>query len=345
MPSIRKLAVRSSIQTVSGFTLVELLVVIAIIGVLIGLLLPAVQAAREAARRSQCANNLKQIALGTLLYESTRGCLPPGSTGKMYGNANFPGGWGDPPGTDHANSPFGHFSWAAVILPFVEQEALFNSIDWNQPAYAKEVPDGDWTTSLLNRGPYPTGANPKNLFVATHMPALFVCPSAHRVQPETEYKDYAMNGGSGRQCCPERAQVDIGSGVDLSKPMDGLGYVNSYKRLAEVTDGTSNTIGFIEFSHWGSHSFVSLDRGANQFIFVHHISQGYVNAQEHPLYGSGPTPPNTSSWNHRGSFSDHPGGVQVAMVDGHVTYLSDDIDFKLYQAMFTIAGGEPVSAP
>ena len=92
-------------RTRRGFTLIELLVVIAIIAVLIALLLPAVQAAREAARRAQCVNNLKQIGLAMHNYESTNGSLPPGMKGSCWG------------------------TWQVFILPFVEQQALYNA--WN----------------------------------------------------------------------------------------------------------------------------------------------------------------------------------------------------------------------
>src|SRR5881227_1150297 len=93
------------VQRRRGFTLIELLVVIAIIAVLIALLLPAVQAAREAARRSQCVNNLKQIGLGVMNYESSIGCFPPGEKGCCWG------------------------TWNVFILPYIEQSALYNS--WN----------------------------------------------------------------------------------------------------------------------------------------------------------------------------------------------------------------------
>ena len=103
-----------------GFTLVELLVVIAIIGILVGLLLPAVQAAREAARRMQCSNNLKQHGLALLNYESTHKRFPAGFTD--YFNAN-------PVGRD------GGWSWMAAVLPFMEQNALYQSLDFNWAPY------------------------------------------------------------------------------------------------------------------------------------------------------------------------------------------------------------------
>src|SRR5262249_16260521 len=111
-----------------GFTLIELLVVIAIIGVLIALLLPAVQAAREAARRAQCTNNLKQMALAAHNYDSANGSLPPGSSGGgMVANQSFTGVWRDP---QRSCCPWGHFGWAAQVLPFMEQTNLYNAINF-----------------------------------------------------------------------------------------------------------------------------------------------------------------------------------------------------------------------
>ena len=106
----------------SGFTLVELLVVIAIIGILVGLLLPAVQAAREAARRMQCSNNLKQIGLSLHNYESAFKRFPHGTMDRDP--ANLPGNrpW---QGGDHRKG-----SVLVKLLPFMEQTALFNALDF-----------------------------------------------------------------------------------------------------------------------------------------------------------------------------------------------------------------------
>ena len=112
---------RSQLQTDDkGFTLIELLVVISIIAVLIALLLPAVQAAREAARRAQCVNNLKQIGLALFNYENSIGTFPPGYIDYQNNPIYTPDldmgpGWG----------------WAAMLLPFLEQQPLYNAINFS----------------------------------------------------------------------------------------------------------------------------------------------------------------------------------------------------------------------
>ena len=323
----------------SAFTLVELLVVIAIIGILVALLLPAVQAAREAARRMSCQNNLKQMALATLVYEDTFKMLPPGSTGPVINqtaggpftsgfNPGFPSGWTDP---QHGSDlPWGHFGWPAVILPFIEGENLQDAIDFTKPAYARSIPeDGQ------ERGP---AGDPANEFAATNMPEYFACPSAHRVKPVNEFKDYGINYDHNGTCCPER----MFNYEDDAGGFSGIGFLRSNVRLHQITDGTSNTFLFLEFAHFGNHSFTDYDEGANQFFFVHHISQGYVTCTEHD---GTPTPPNSVTRNHRGAHSDHPGGIQAVMCDGHVVFVTNHIDFNTYQAMFSRDKGEVVTPP
>ncbi|TWT82820.1 hypothetical protein CA13_42830 [Planctomycetes bacterium CA13] len=152
-----------------GFTLVELLVVIAIIGVLVGLLLPAVQAAREAARRMSCSNNFKQIGLGFHNYESAFGQLPMQLGGTwQYGIVNATGRNSGGTGRISAqgNNRF-RLSWLIGILPFVEQQALWEQI--SNP-FADGNPNDPWPA--MGPAPWTTGYDPWMTDVPT-----FRCPS------------------------------------------------------------------------------------------------------------------------------------------------------------------------
>ncbi len=187
----------------SAFTLVELLVVIAIIGILVGLLLPAVQAAREAARRMQCSNNLKQIALATHNYESAFKRFP-GLTGSSS------------------------FSPQARVLPFIEQANLQRLIDFSQPLFVGPA----WAAQL----------NPLfNQATGTVVP-VFLCPSeaAAPTRPTT------VAGGGAGVFAGTNYMFSLGSGTgtnyDDRYRTDGIVWENSWMRIAEVTDGTSNTV-------------------------------------------------------------------------------------------------------
>src|SRR5579885_1840752 len=110
-------------RTCPGFTLIELLVVIAIIAVLIALLLPAVQSAREAARRAQCTNNLKQMGLALANYESATGAYPQCYAQRAAGDPSNANG-------EAGDSGWGNFSVHAYLLPYMEQGAVYNAINF-----------------------------------------------------------------------------------------------------------------------------------------------------------------------------------------------------------------------
>jgi prepilin-type N-terminal cleavage/methylation domain-containing protein/prepilin-type processing-associated H-X9-DG protein len=303
----------------SAFTLIELLVVIAIIAILIGLLLPAVQKVREAAARMKCSNNIKQLSLAFHAYHDAIGYLPMGSSGPMISNGHFPAGWGDP---HYGNSlPFGHFSWAALILPYVEAGNLYNSINFNVPAYAQAIwEDLSGHGQPVNRGP---AGDPTNAFAATNMPKLFTCPSSLRGSTDpngTQQKDYGVNGGTGA-CCPERT----------AKNMDGVAWVNGKVKLTDITDGTSSTFLLLEKTNYRDQSWLPDTYGSNHFFFVHHPSQGYVQ---------GYTLPNSDAFNNRGPQGFHIGGVMVSMADGHVQFIPNSIDSHTYRCLFTRAAGD-----
>jgi len=316
----------------AGFTLVELLVVIAIIGVLVSLLLPAVQSAREASRRSSCANNLRQLGLAAHNYESTFKALPPGSTGGGYVGVNsFQAPWADP---QRSCCPWGHFSWAVVILPFVEQQGLYNNVDFTKQAYVfrlMEYANGSSSaSSISDRGP---AGNVFHQLVANSTPKMYMCPSARFVADvRKQQKDYGMNGGS-TGCCPER---NNGTGTTLNGVANALNGI----RLAEITDGTSNTFLFLEEVHSKNQSWLAANTGSNPFMWVHHPSEGYLQGTFSNLLN----PPNDTQFNTRAPASGHPQGVQVTMCDGRVTWVSNNVDFfNVYLSTFTRAGGEPLS--
>ncbi len=224
----------------AGFTLVELLVVIAVIGMLVALLLPAVQSAREAARRNQCLNNLKQLGLGLASFENARGMFPPayvgdsGASGSQFG-VSYP--------DENKNGPTG-FAWGALLLPFIEQQPLYNSFNFDLPCWAPVNTQAAATKLPLFLCPTATGGSdgfdverdsgdlvhgvaitPKIFFAHSHY-----VTNAGVSQPWGRTPAYSYN-------------FDVSEPVNgVLSPINGPFYRNSHTRVADVTDGLSNTV-------------------------------------------------------------------------------------------------------
>ena len=290
-----------------GFTLIELLVVIAIIAILIGLLIPAVQKVRAAAARLQCENNLKQMALALHNYENTYKAFPPGRT-----------------------TVFPMHSWTAAILPYIEQQNVFNLYKYNT----------DWN-------------NPANYAAIQTQVAIFNCP----VTPEQPRFDTTI---SSQPACGDYSTV---SAIKNFVGVNCFGYVNvtnpddarligalvrdNKTRILQITDGTSNTIMVAEdagrpgaFMTGGAKIVVNpimkeggwADPGAPFSIDGSNPGDGSV---------PGPCPINCS--NNSEVYSWHDAGANVSFADGSVHFLSSSIDLCTLAKLVTRAGGEIVN--
>lgn len=326
-----------------GFTLVELLVVIAIIGILIALLLPAVQSARESARRSTCTNNLKLLGLAVLNFESIAGHLPP-STKVILSNANQNNGaWGV-----HGR-----------ILPFLEEGALYQSVDINV-AWDDQQAIHDLRISVFSCPSDDEAARVRTF--SDNRPALW---------PTT----YGFNMGTWFVFDPVTEQGG-----------DGLFYPNSDLRLTRVTDGTSNTLLAAEVRAWtaynrnGGPSTNEIPNTVEEASAI--VSSGadfkntghteWPDGRVHHTGFTATMPPNTfvpleqdgvvydgdfNSWQEGKnaaagaptyaiitSRSAHPGGVNSSRMDGSVHFTADSIDLVIWRAMATREGGEVVGS-
>lgn len=321
-------------STHEGMTLVELLVVIAIVGLLCALLLPAVQAAREAARRTSCAANLKQLALGCLAHEQVQGFLPTGGWG---------GAWtGDPDRGFTVRQPGG---WAFNALPFLEQTSLRDlgagladaesKADQAVVRLQSPLPVFACTTRRATTlWTFDAGKNPRPLNVVA-VPA-----DALRRPATVARSDYAANMGSGTfptnryrsgGSPSTTAEADAMSEADWQRdygpPSDGLVFRRSRVRLKDVVDGTSGTylLGEKYVNPDGLRAGTSDDD--DQCLFSGHD-------RDVLRVGLGPPVQDRAGFNPTSiSFgSGHPDACGMAMADGSVAPVAYAIDPPVHQA-------------
>jgi len=303
-----------------AFTLVELLVVIAIIGVLVALLLPAIQSAREAARRSQCANNLKQLALGVHNYISAHNAIPPGASDNHGGCT--------PPDSAHSGPP-----WTVRILPYIEQGALYDQLD------LKASFPGMMEISIAEAWPH----------LNTPL-ANFRCPSDSSGEPNEPGLNYMGVQGGGEQIDAEclTGNTPVNRRVRFN---NGMLFTNSKISTAHVTDGTSNTfligesrwwhyrinnVGFTSWFSWGS---ANRNHTTNSHTIVMAATVDPLNNPltdydvDLPWVDANGQPTNTLYLGtHTRAFgSRHPGGCHFAFGDGSVSFINETVDLLVYR--------------
>ncbi|MCE9565199.1 MAG: DUF1559 domain-containing protein [Planctomycetes bacterium] len=290
-----------------GFTLIELLVVIAIIAVLIGLLLPAVQKVREAASRMKCQNNLKQIGLALHSYHSACGVLPPGyiSNNPPTNSTN----WCQLP----SNALRGQGApWTVLILPYLEQNALYSKMNLN-------VPFTDGTVFLIS----------PNLDVITPM-SVYTCPSDPRFQKNALLNSY--NGVSGGGTAPSCSNASCGVIGSRGFFINGVLYAGSRISLESITDGTSNVF-MVGESRYGDAQWAT---SAKQDNCAHARNLTGTLDPLNKYTGQG-------DWETTSFSSVHTGGAGFTMADGSVQFIRDSIDINVYRQLGQRSDGLPVS--
>ncbi|TWT35292.1 hypothetical protein KOR34_01800 [Posidoniimonas corsicana] len=320
-----------------GFTLVELLVVIAIIGVLVALLLPAVQAAREAARRSQCVNNLRNLALAQHNYHDTYGAFPP------LMKTEF-----STVGRDDRLGP----NWAVLTLPFIEEQSLYDRFDLDVE-FARisdgAGPDepGDWAERGVELDvmlcPSDTGAGNKFTGSVTRQGSGSVISGS--TDGNWARGNYGLNGV---QFWPDSWDQTDGAGNRFDDEWNvGVSTINKGLRIGQITDGTSKTLMLTELrvglipedrrgvwamgmcgSSWHCRHATNGSTTINDCVNDDDILiSGAVYNQNRDLFrGECMAIGYVQRSGQSVVRSRHPGGANAAMADGSVTFISDFIE-------------------
>ncbi len=343
-----------------GFTLIELLVVIAIIAVLIALLLPAVQAAREAARRAQCVNNMKQMGIACHNYHDQQGVFPPSAISSAIG-PNTWGGW--------TNT---NMSWRILILPHIEQNPIYNAINWQLRNGGGATLATAWYTQMTvflcpSDGDVPGGYTTSggNGTVPMYGPPARPGGGSTGI-PVTNYNmsfgdNYAILPLSGPN--PWETPLPLPAGtpfrighngfwgthdvINYGGESGGMRGFADYRtmgvtNMAGVTDGTSNTILVGEgLPRQDANNNIWDATGSSAGVT---IPINWFTGMPYAGFGAG-APWNTrASYAARGFKSHHPGGANFLFADGSVHFLKASINRVSYAALGSRAGGEVLSA-
>ncbi len=310
-------------QRSRGFTLVELLVVIAIIAMLVTLLLPAVQSAREAARRMSCSNNLKNLALAALNYESSTGTLPPARLGPDSTQSAE---------VAHLRTPVERSgaSGFVLMLPYMEEQALYDGleIDVKNGIYPSGMFSAFWRT-------------PEREQLLATRPPMFVCPSsttreqsavpsfAWEISPPAT-GTYAFSGGHRGPFSPQPVNACLTKHHNTGAHL----YWNKVP-LRKVEDGTSKTISVGEIVEGHTVNSSNIWSYVLRYADCFRVTSTPLNTPA-DLNGIAV---GTNKAKVNGAFaSEHPGGALFSYLDGHVVFLEENIDLTLYQEMSTIRG-------